>query len=179
MSNLTDIRPESRPSLIEGYTLEENRSQVVECKVQASQRELHYRFDETGTLRDQSEVSTFISADITVTSESKTKITFTPRLCYLAGGDSVDLVKTAAYETMVRLSRNCLERDHSGPSVSAAELPFRAGICDESGDPFYSPIPGCTPECVQKEIIDLVQFCATAVAEKDPIERGSPPRIRR
>jgi len=155
--------------------VEDKRSHVVECKVQASRRELHNSFDENGTLRKHSEVSTSINADIRVEKTSDTKVTFTSRMCYLAEGCSVDVAITAAWGVLVRLSRDIVGKSDSDLFLAAAELPFKAGLCDESGDPFYNPVPGCTPDHVQKEIDEFVQFCATAVAEKDLDRVWKPP----
>ena len=137
---------------------------------------MHSSFDERGTLRQHSQIDTKVNAELLVTRQSEKRISFTPRLCYNQAGESVDLTQVkAAFEKMVRLSRQCEEQKDTGPLTNVAELPFKTGLCDKPEDPFYNPVLGCTPKKVQKAVDEFVQFCFRAAAENDPDRVWHPP----
>ena len=176
VSQLSAVEP-AGPLITEtAQSIEERKVRTIECTMQASQQKLYNVYDDQGVLRNQCEENTVINADIRVIHKSERKIIFRPRLCYLQGGAMIDLSQMkVAFETMVSLSRQCSDAKDSVP-VSAAELAYKKGICDDPGDPFYDPKSSHTPECVQEAINEFIQFCFTAIAEGDLDRVWMPPK---
>jgi hypothetical protein len=156
-----------------GYAIvDEYKSLILGCNIRESREECHRSFDANGVLRNQSELRTAIHTALNVTHRSNRKITLNPRVCYRKDGTTVDLTQTAAFETLVRLTRQLEQNDSDGPT-EVSDLPWVPGICDEPGDPFYEPVS--IPKNVLEAVDEFIESCVTAIREGDPNRVWTPP----
>ena len=156
-----------------GCVVEEYKSLIIGCDIHATQEECHKSYDANGVLRNQSELRTSVRAVTNVTHISKRKITLNPRVCYRKDGTRVDLTQTAAFETLVRLTRQISDTDDPERPTEVSDLPWMPGICDVPGDPFYDPVD--VPKNVLQAVYEFVELCATAIKEGDPNRAWKPP----
>ena len=86
----------------------------------------------------------------------------------------VDLTQTAAFETLVGLTRQWSDIKDPERATAVSDLPWKSGIMDEPGDLMYEPLESI-PDNVQDAVKQFVEFCATAIGEGDPDRMWKPP----
>ena len=155
-----------------GYEMHEEKSLIIGCDVRASKEECHKSYWPNGVLKNQSDLRTTIHTAVNVAHRSNIKIKLNPRVCYRKDGTSVDLTQTAAFETLVRLTRQLEQNGSDGPT-EVSDLPWVPGMCDEPGDPFYEPVE--IPKNVHEAVDEFIESCVTAIKEGDPSRVWKPP----